>query len=66
MYASSTVERRQKVRELAAVVQDQINSKIDKMVDEIKRYKSEMLKIEFMMAQVEREKRLEQAARNTN
>jgi hypothetical protein len=64
MFAASTAERRQKVRELAAVVEEQVNAKIDSMVEETKRYKTEMAKIDFRMAQLEREKRLEQAARH--
>ena len=34
------------------------------MIEETKRYKTEMAKIDFKMAQLEREKRLEQAARH--
>jgi len=40
-----------------------INDQIAEMLEERKKYKAEKAKIEFQMAQLEREKRLEQAAR---
>lgn len=50
LYAGMTADRRLKVRELAQYVEQEINSKIDRMADEVKRYKAEMSKIQFAMA----------------
>jgi uncharacterized small protein (DUF1192 family) len=50
LYAGMTADRRLKVRELAQYVEQEINSKIDRMTDEVKRYKAEMSKIQFAMA----------------
>jgi len=52
LYAEMTSERRQKVRELAQYVEQEVNGKIDRMADEVKRYKTEMSKMQFAMAQL--------------
>jgi len=38
LYAEMTSERRQKVRELAQYVEQEVNGKIDRIEDEVKRY----------------------------
>ncbi len=65
LFNEMTADRRLKVRELAQYVEQEINGKIERMADEVKRYKTEMSKMQFAMAQLQREKRLEQAAKNT-
>ena len=52
LYAEMTSERRQKVRELAQYVEQEVNGKIDRIEDEVKRYKTEMSKMQFAMAQL--------------
>jgi hypothetical protein len=65
VFPGNTAERRTKVRELALLVEEQVNLKIERMCDEVKRYKTEVSKIQFAMSQLQREKRLEQAAKST-
>lgn len=50
VFQGNTAERRAKVHELTNVVEEQINSKVDRMCDEVKRYKNEMSKVQFAMA----------------
>jgi len=45
VYAGNNAEKRQRVRELACAVEEQVNSKIDRMAEEVKRYKTELSKI---------------------
>ena len=40
------------MRELAQYVEPEVNGKIDRMADEVKRYKTEMSKMQFAMAQL--------------
>ena len=59
-----TKEQRLKVRQLSQIVEQQINSKIQQVDDVMKKHKLEMKKVEFQMAQLGRDKRLDQAAKN--
>ena len=61
---ASTQEQRLKTRELAHVLEVRINQRIAEIQADMKKQKLEMRKVEFQMAQLQREKRLEQAAKN--
>ena len=55
----NTTEQRAKIRELAPIVEREINGKVAQVEDVIKKHKLEMKKVEFQMAQLQREKKLE-------
>ena len=54
----TATEQRAKARQLAQVVEVQINEKIATLTDDMKRQEKEKRKVEFQMSQLEREKRL--------
>ena len=53
-----------KTRQLAQKIEKEVNAKINSLCESVKKHKLEMKRVEYQMAQIEREKRLDQAAKN--